>query len=205
MNRVGLTGTVASGKSTVGDLFERWGARRMDADVLARRAVAPGSDALRRIRETWGDGVVSADGSLDRAALRRQVFADQDARARLEGIVHREVRRLRAEWRAEMEKVGALLLVEEIPLLYETGLEDDYDAIVVVDAPAELRAARARTSRGWSLEEFQAIDASQMAPERKRARADYLIVNDGDREALERRARDVWCSLCGIDCVDGSA
>jgi len=204
VKRLGITGTLASGKSTVGGLFERWGARRLDADVLARQVVEPGTEGLRRIREMWGDRVIAEDGSLDRAALRRQVFDDRDARRQLEGIVHGEVRRLRGDWRAAMAQAGARVLVEEVPLLYETGLEDEYDAIIVVDAPAEVRAERALGSRGWSLEEFRAIDASQMASDRKQARADYVIYNDGDLEALERTARETWDSVCGIDAIDSA-
>lgn len=205
MIRVGLTGTVAAGKSTVGGLFERWGAQRVDADVLAREAVEPGSDGLHRIREIWGEDVLTTDGSLDRAALRRRVFPDAEARRQLEDIVHAEVRRLRDLWREAMTERGANILIEEIPLLYETGLGGGYDAIVVVDALIEVRAERARADRGWSLEDFEHVEASQMVPEEKRARADYVIWNDGDPEALERASREVWDSLLGIDATGGSS
>lgn len=173
-------------------MFETWGASRVDADRLARDAVGPGTPGLARIVETWGDVVLDEGGALDRAAMRRIAFADAGARARLEEIVHAEVRRLRDAWREEARAAGATIVVEEVPLLFETGMEEGYDAVVVVDAPTDERRRRAATSRGWSDGEFDAIDASQMAPAEKRARADHVIVNDGDEERLARRARAVW-------------
>lgn len=208
MIRVGLTGTVAAGKSTVGLLFEAWGASRVDADELARAAVAPGSDGLARIVEMWGDVVLDDEGGLDRAAVRRLVFADDAARSALERIVHAEVRRLRDKWRAGEVERGAAVLVEEIPLLFETGQAAGYDSVVVVDAPVAERRRRAQVSRGWTGEEFDAIDASQMPADEKRDRADHVIVNDADREALERAARSVWEILSNrarIDVPGGAA
>ncbi len=194
--RVGLTGTVAAGKSTVGDLFEGWGATRVDADRLAREAVAPGTPALDAIRERWGEDVLSG-GALDRDAMRRIAFADDAARRELEAIVHAGVRRLREAWRERAALEGATILVEEIPLLLERGLADDYDAIVVVDAPVEVRCERAGRSRGWSPEEFQRIDASQLPSSEKRAAADFVIDNAGDLPALEEKAAAVWRALEG--------
>ena len=131
--------------------------------------------------------------------MRRRVFDDEAARSELESIVHAEVRRLRAEWRERATSEGAFALVEEIPLLFETGLAGDYDVIVVVDAPIEARRARAAASRDWSAREFDAIDASQLAAEEKRRLADHVIWNDGDREGLEAAARTVWESIAGSD------
>lgn len=192
MIRVGLTGAVASGKSTVGRLFERWGAWRIDADELARRAVAPGTEGLARVREIWGERVIAEDGSLDREAMRRLVFADSEARRRLEEIVHAGVRRLRDDRLAEARAAGAEVTVEEIPLLFEVGMDDRFDAVVTVDAPVALRRRRAAASRGWSREEFDAVEAAQMPVEEKRARSDHVIVNDGTRAELEQAARSVW-------------
>lgn len=207
MIRVGLTGTLAAGKSTVGRLFESWGAARIDADRLARDAVAPGTDALERIRERWGDEVIAPDGSLDRAALRRRVFGDEGARAELERIVHAEVRRLREAWRRDMAR-RAEVVVEEIPLLFETGLDRGYDTIVVVDAPRSVRRARAAEQRGWTAEEFARVEAAQMDPAEKRERADYVLWNDGDLAVLERAAGDVWNAIrdsaTGSDDPDGA-
>lgn len=197
MIRVGLTGTLGAGKSTVGRLFERWGAFRVDADRLAREAVEPGSGALERIRRTWGDRVLDAEGVLDRGALRRLVTRDPEARRRLERIVHPEVARLRAERRREAEDRGVEVFVEEVPLLFEVGLEEEFDRVVVVDAPEETR--RRRVSRGREIDaaEFEAMDAAQMTGAEKRARADHVIWNDGDRASLERKARKVWERIRG--------
>jgi len=191
MIRVGLTGSVAAGKSTVGRLFESWGAARIDADRLAREAVSPGTEGLARIAARWGDEVLAPDGTLDRDALRRRVFGDEPARAELEKIVHAEVRRLRDEWRRNVAD-RAEVVVEEIPLLYETNLDAGYDVIVVVDAPRSLRRMRAAQERGWTAGEFDAVEAAQLDPAEKRARADHVLWNDRDVEALERSARDVW-------------
>ena len=193
--RVGLTGSLAAGKSSVGRLLETLGARRIDADELARRAVRPGSAALEEIRRIWGDGILAADGSLDRGAMRAVVFGDPRARARLEEIVHAEVRALRDGWHAEAERAGARIIVDEIPLLFELGMDDQFDTVVVVDADPAVRRARAMAARGWTADEFEAIDASQLAPEDKVARADHVIRNDGDEAALERAVVAVWRAL----------
>lgn len=192
MIRVGLTGTLGAGKSTVGRLFEAWGGWRTDADELAREAVAPGSPGLEAIRERWGDAVLSGDGSLDRAALREEVFGDPDARRELERIVHPEIRRLRSQGLREAERAGARIVVGEVPLLFETGMADEFDLVVVVDAPRELRMRRVREARGIDAETFAAMEAAQWSGERKRARADHVIWNEGSRDELEDRARRVW-------------
>lgn len=195
MIRVGLTGTLGAGKSTVGRLFESWGARRLDADRLARQAVEPGRPAHGRIRKAFGEEVLAPDGTLDRSALRRIVFRDPAARRRLEEIVHPEVGALRREALQRARREGVTVVVEEIPLLFEVGMEDEFDLVVVVDAPAEVRAERLREARGLTREEFEAMDAAQLPAEEKRGRADRVIHNDGSREALTRRARRVWDDL----------
>ncbi|MDT8436483.1 MAG: dephospho-CoA kinase [Gemmatimonadota bacterium] len=197
MIRVGLTGSLGAGKSTVGRLFEAWGAERIDADELAREAVAPGSDALARVRAAFGDGVVGAEGGLDRAAVRRLVFADPEARARLEAIVHPEVERRRAARLAEARERGVRVAVVEVPLLFEKGLRDAFDVVVVVDAPPEVRRTRVAEARGLGAEEFAAIERAQMAPERKREAADHVIWNDEGPRELEESAREVWDAVTG--------
>ena len=192
MLEVGLTGTVGAGKSTVGDLFERWGACRVDADRLAREAVAPGSAALAAIREAFGEKVVAEDGSLDRTAMRQRAFADPEARRRLEGIVHPEVRRLLSERAAEARAAGHEVFVAEVPLLFEGGLEEAFDCVVVVDAPRDERGRRVREERGVDEATFAAIEDAQWPAERKREAADLVVVNDGSLRELEERARAVW-------------
>jgi dephospho-CoA kinase len=190
--RVGLTGTVGAGKSTVGRMFERWGAWRVDADQLAREAVEPGTAALRAIRERFGEGVIGPDGRLDRAALRRRVFDRPGEREALERIVHPAVQRLRAEAVEAARRAGARVVVAEIPLLFETGLEDAFDVVVAVDAPEAARRARIESERGLEPGTFGAIEAAQWPAARKSSRADLVIENDGDLERLEREARAAW-------------
>ncbi|MXW65798.1 MAG: dephospho-CoA kinase [Gemmatimonadales bacterium] len=190
--RVGLTGTVAAGKSTLARNLAERGATVIDSDDLAREVVRPGSPAFARIRETFGSGVIGPDGAIDRAALREAAFADEQARERLEAISHAGIRELRARRIAEASAAGSRVVVEEIPLLFEVGLEDDYDMIVVVDAPREVREARALGSRGWTAEDFAAIDAAQLAAAEKRRRADRVLDNRGGPEELDIAARGLW-------------
>jgi len=192
---VGLTGSVAAGKSAVADLWREAGVRVVSADRLARTAVEPGTEALARIGELFGPGVIQADGALDRGAVRRIVFRDEDALRHLEGIVHPEVRRLRDEWTRGQREDGAELVVWEIPLLFETGTDGEVDVVVVVDAPAEVRRRRIVETRGIGDEEAVAIMAAQMAAEEKRRRADVVVENGGTREELVGRAAEVLREL----------
>ncbi len=192
MIRIGLTGTIGAGKSTVGGLFERWGAFRIDADLLAREAVEPGTPALSRIRDVFGVAVLLPDGSLDRAALRRIVFDDPEALARLERIVHPAVDGLRAALLAEARAAGSRAVVVEIPLLLEKDLSGEFDAVVVVDAPVEIRRERVCRSRSITSAEFDAMNAAQWDGERKTAAADHVIRNDAGLADLEGRSREVW-------------
>jgi len=192
---VGLTGNVASGKSTVAEAWRRAGARVIDADVLAREAVAPGSAALAAIRRRFGDAVVDAAGALDRAALRRTVFSDAAARGDLEAIVHPEVSRLRTLEEQRARGDGVPLVVHEIPLLYETGLERDMDVTVLVHAPEQVRLARLVRNRGLTESEARAIIEAQMPADAKLRRADIVIPNDSTEAALVRRALEVLAEL----------
>lgn len=193
--RVGLTGNIAAGKSTVADLWRRRGAAVVDADELARRAVAPGSAGLRRVVEAFGREVLDAGGELDRAALARRVFADADARARLEAIVHPEVARLRpAAERAALAggRPDRAIVVHDIPLLFEVGLGDEFDLVAHVHAPAEARRARLVEGRGMAPDEAAARIAAQMPSEEKIPLADVVIDNSGDLDALGGAADAAW-------------
>jgi len=192
---VGLTGNVASGKSSVADAWRRAGARVIDADVLAREAVAPGSPGLAAVRHRFGDGVFDATGSLDRAALRRAVFADAAARADLERIVHPEVARLRAREEARARAEHADLVVHEVPLLFETGLDREMDVTVLVHAPEEVRLRRLVEKRRLVEAEARAIMDAQMPAMAKLSRADIVIENDSTEGALVRRALEVLDQL----------
>jgi len=195
MLRVGLTGNVAAGKSTVLALFARWGASVVDDDVLAREAVAPGGEVLRAIVQRFGAGIVQPDGALDRAALRRVVMGDPRALADLNAIVHPVVQRRSAEREAAARAAGAAVVVHDIPLLFEVLDPAAFDVIVLVDAPEAVRRARLVRDRGLPAQEADALLAAQLPSDAKRARSAFVIENDGTRESLETRSREVWRAL----------
>jgi dephospho-CoA kinase len=192
---VGLTGNIASGKSTVARLLSERGATIIDADVLSRRAVEPGTPAYDRIVERWGSEVVAPDGLLDRAALRHLVFPDHDELEELNRIVHPEVNRLRDRLVADAVGRGDRVVVCDVPLLFEKKMADEFNRIVLVDAPRPLRLERLMRERG--LDETEALDmiAAQMPAELKRARADYVIDNAGTLTDLEAKVAHVWTEL----------
>ncbi len=195
MLRVGLTGNVAAGKSSVARLFEGWGAVLVDHDALARLAVAPGSSALAAVLARFGDDLALPGGELDRAALRRRVMRDPRARADLEAIVHPDVLRQGQAREDEARQRGAAIVVHDIPLLFEVLDPAGFDAVVLVDAPPALRRERLRHGRGLSAEDADALIAAQAPSQPKRSRATFVIDNDGTRAALETRARAVWHEL----------
>ena len=195
MLNVGLTGNAGAGKSTVAQLFRSWGAAVIDADELAREAVAPGSRALAAIAERFGRDVLRADGTLDRAALRHRVMGEEPARAALNHIVHPEVHALRAVRVASLERAGARIIVHDIPLLFEVLDPADFDVVVLVDAPETARRARLARARGLDAAEIDALIAAQAPSADKRARSSYVIDNDGTAAALESAARTVWTQL----------
>jgi dephospho-CoA kinase len=192
---VGLTGNIASGKSTVAQLLSERGATIIDADVLARRAVERGSAAFDAIVRRWGTSILAPDGHLDRAALRRTVFGHPKELEALNDIVHPEVERLRDKRIAEARSRGDRIVVCDIPLLFEKKMVGTFDKIVLVDAPRPLRLERLVRDRG--LRETEAMDmiAAQMPAELKRARADFVIDNAGTLTELEAKVDDVWASL----------
>ena len=197
MKSVALTGNAAAGKSAVATAWARAGVSVVSADELARQAVAPGSPGLAEVRAAFGDDVLAADGTLDRGALRRRVFSDDEARRRLEGILHPRIRTLRSAWMEERRNAGDALVVAEIPLLFETGHEGDFDAVVLVDAPDAVRLGRLVEQRGFSEEEARRVMAAQMDPAEKRRRAHHVLSNDGTLEALEAAAADLLEELRG--------
>jgi dephospho-CoA kinase len=195
--KVGLTGNIAAGKSSVAEVWRSLGARVSDADEHARRAVEPNTPAFAAIVAEWGSRVLASDGTLDRPALRDIVFRDPEARKRLEAIVHPAVGALRAAEAEAAEREGARILVADIPLLFEAGLAPEFDVVVLVDAPVEERRRRLVEERGIDPEEADRLISSQMPAELKRAGAHVVIENGGSREELEGRAREVWRELEG--------
>ncbi len=192
---VGLTGNMAAGKSAVAELWRRAGTPVISADDLAREAVAPGTATLAAIVALLGPEAVKANRRMDRAAVRRIVFADEGLRKKLEAIVHPAVRRLRDEWTARQRAAGADVVAWEIPLLFETGANAHVDVIVVVHAATEARRRRAMRTRGLSADEADAMMAAQLPARRKRERADYVIDNDGTRSELAVRAAEVLAQI----------
>lgn len=193
--RVGLTGGVASGKSTVSVMLSELGAVIIDADMLAREAVAVGSEGLELVRAAFGDPVIAADGSMDRAAVAAIVFADPDQRRVLEEIIHPRVRARAAQ--IEQAAPPEALVVHDIPLLVETGQAPDFDAIIVVDAPVETALGRMISDRGMTAEDAQARIAAQATREQRRAVATYLIENNSTLAHLRARVEEVYDDLIG--------
>ena len=197
MLRVGLTGGIGSGKSEVSRRLAALGAVVLDADTAARRVVEPGTPGLARIAETFGPGVLQPDGSLDRKRLGELVFADPAQREKLNAIVHPLVRdwMRAAEDAARRSHGNGAVIVQDVPLLVETGRAGDYDVVIVVDAPPELQASRLAGQRGMPAEQAAARMAAQASREQRLAVADIVIDNSGTLEDLDRRVAEVWKEL----------
>jgi dephospho-CoA kinase len=187
---VGLTGGIGSGKSAVAQRLAKHGAIIIDADVIAREVVAPGTDGLREVVAVFGTEILGADGALDRPALGRLVFEDPAARERLEAIVHPRVRARTAEIVAAAPEDA--VVVNDVPLLVEAGLAGAYEIVIVVEAPEAVRVARLVTDRGMSEADARARIAAQATDGQRRAVAHVVIVNDGSRGDLDAKVDEVW-------------
>ena len=198
--RVGLTGGIASGKSTVSAILAELGAVVIDADKLAREVVEKGTPGLAAVVEAFGDDLLTADGDLDRPAMGALVFNDEAKRRVLEGIVHPLV----------FERIVALeegapadaVVVHDIPLLAESGRADTFDAVIVVDAPPETQVERMLRDRGWTREDAESRIASQASREDRLAIATYVVDNTGSLEDLRRRIEQIYVDL--TDAARGS-
>jgi len=188
--RVGLTGGVASGKSTVAGELAALGAVVIDADALSREVVARGTPGLTAIVEAFGPGILTPEGDLDRPAMGRLVFNDEEQRRRLEGIVHPLV----FERYAELEEAAAPddVVVHDVPLLVESGRAGEFDAVLVVDVPEELQIERMVSQRGWSEDDARSRIAAQATREERRAAATHILENTGTHEDLRHRATEVF-------------
>ncbi|NLT29902.1 MAG: dephospho-CoA kinase [Propionibacterium sp.] len=193
MVQVGLTGGIGSGKSAVADLLAGHGAVIIDADLLAREAVLPGTDALARIVERFGPEVLTAEGELNRPALGEIVFADPRALADLEAITHPAIRKLATA--REAEAGPDAVVVHVIPLLVEADQQGRFDTVVVVDVPEEVQEARVRARDGWTLEHVRARMAAQATRAERLAVADHVIDNSGDHDELVTRVARLWDAL----------
>jgi dephospho-CoA kinase len=191
--RVGLTGGVASGKSAVAKILTELGAVVVDADLLAREVVEPGTPGLAAVVEAFGEGVRAEDGTLDRPALGTVVFSDPEARTRLEAILHPLIR---ARAAAIEEEAGPdALVVHDIPLLVETGQADSFDAVLVVDVPTETQVERMVRDRGMTREDALARIAAQAGREARLAAATHVVENTGTCEDLRDRVTEVFALL----------
>ena len=179
--RIGLTGGIATGKSTVAQMFAALSVPVIDADQVARDVVAPGTPLLAQVLETFGTRVRRADGSLDRAALRHLVFEDADQRRRLEALLHPAVWARIGEL---AQSAGGRYQIHVIPLLIETGAESQYDRVLLVDCPQALQIARLRARDGCTADEARAMLASQAVREARIAAADDVIQNDASAADL---------------------
>ena len=198
MLTVGLTGGIGSGKSAVSALLVARGAALVDADANARVVVAPGTPGLAAVIAEFGDGLLRPDGSLDRAALGRIVFADPAALARLNAIVHPLIGEESARQVATADAAGVKVLVHDVPLLVENGLQGRYDAVVVVAASPETQLDRLVRLRGMTEVDARARIAAQAPLADKLAVATYVIDNDGPLSALEPQVERVWRALLAI-------
>ena len=194
MVRVALTGGIATGKSHCLQRFAELGAPVIDADSLAREAVAPGTPGLSAIAVRFGSGLVRPDGALDRAALARIVFSDPRARAALEAIVHPDVYRRIREWFANLP-VGTRLAVADIPLLFETGQDHDFDRVIVAACEPQEQIRRMVARNGLSEEDARARLAAQWPIAEKVARAHRVIWTDRGNAETDRQVKDVYETL----------
>jgi dephospho-CoA kinase len=191
--RVGLTGGIASGKSTVSAILRELGAVVIDADALARDVVAKGTPGLAAVVAEFGSGMLTAHGDLDRAAMGELVFGDESARKRLEAIVHPLVFERIVD--LEAHAPAGSVVVHDIPLLAESGRAETFDAVIVVDAPAGVQVDRMVRDRGWTEEDALARIAAQATPEDRRAIATYLVENTGSLEELRRAVEKIYGEL----------
>ncbi|GAA4720669.1 dephospho-CoA kinase [Nocardioides conyzicola] len=191
--RVGLTGGIASGKSTVSAILAELGAVIIDGDVLAREVVEKGTPGLDQVVEAFGPEILLPDGAMDRAKVGQIVFNDEAKRKLLESIVHPLIFERYAALEASAPADG--VVVHDIPLLAESGRADTFDAVIVVETPAEVQVERMLRDRGWTRQDAESRIASQATPEQRRAIATYLIVNTGTREELRARVEAVYAEL----------
>jgi len=191
--RVGLTGGIASGKSTASALLRQWGAIVIDGDALAREVVEKGTPGLAAVVAAFGPDVLNEDGDLDRPKMAKLVFGDDEARRRLEAIVHPLV----FERIVEIEVAAGpdAVVVHDIPLLAETGRHASFDAVIVIDAPEEVQLERMTRDRAWSEGDARARMSAQASRELRRSIATHVVDNSGTCDELAARLRKVYDEL----------
>ena len=195
MRRIALTGGIATGKSHVRAAFERLGIPTIDADVLARQAVRPGSPGLEAVVSRFGGGVLEPSGELNRRALAALVFSDPEARQDLEAIIHPEVRDATERWFSRLDPTAHAFAIADIPLLYETGLHLGFDAVIVAACEPQTQLRRIIERDGLTKAEARQRLAAQLPIEDKVRRADHVIRTDGTYDDTERQVRLVHARL----------
>lgn len=194
--RIGLTGGIACGKSTVSAMLTELGAHLVDADRVAREVVLPGEPALQAVAEKFGQAVLNEDGSLNRPALGSIVFGQADRLRELEAITHPAIRQRMREQMEQAERLEAdPVVVADIPLLYETEQQSSYEGVIVVYVPHEVQRERLMNRNGLSADEAERRIGLQMDIERKRSMADWVIDNSGTLEETRKQVQQLWDSL----------
>jgi len=196
---VGLSGGIGSGKSAAADKFAELGAAIIDADAIAHELTGPGGGAMPAIRQAFGEEVVAADGSLDRAVMRRLVFADASRRVQLEAILHPMIRAASAARRDAARAAGAPYVVMVVPLLVESAnYRERFDRIAIVDCSEDLQVKRVMARNGLGAAEVEAIMAAQTSRQARLAAADDVISNDADLSALQAQVAALHVKYCAL-------
>jgi dephospho-CoA kinase len=195
VRRIALTGGIATGKTWVRGRFDDLGVPTIDSDVLAREAVAVGTPALSAVVRRFGPEILRPSGALDRQKLGQLVFADPDARHALEAIIHPEVRRATEQWFASLDPQAHSWALADIPLLYETGRDRDFDAVIVVACDPETQVQRIIARDGLSEHEARQRMAAQLPIGEKVAKADHVIRTDGTLDETDAQVEGLWKKL----------
>jgi dephospho-CoA kinase len=193
---LGITGNIASGKSSVAAEFKRLGAAVVDADQLAREAVEPGSDGLARLVALFGEEILTSDGALNRSCLAGIIFTDPDARKQLNAIIHPAIAKLALSRLTELRnRTATSLIIYEAPLLFEAGAESRVDKVLVVKIDAEIQRQRLMKRDNLSVEDADIRIATQMDQDEKLQRADYVIDNSGSLERMKEQVESLWKNI----------
>jgi len=199
MLKVGLTGGIASGKSTVAEAFARLGAKVLDADKIAREVVLPGQPAWRKLQQAFGPEFFLPDGEVNRSKLRRLVFADPEERSKLNAIVHPEVmKEINCRFEQLTTSAPDAMVVVDVPLLLEVGVAHRFDRVIVVYVTKSIQIERLRQRDGLSLEEARRALSTQMVLNKKVEQADYVIDNSGTRAETQAQVEEVWQELLAL-------
>jgi len=195
---IAITGGIGSGKSAVAKLFEQWGAQTVDADILAREVVEPGSEGFQRVVQNFGPDMVLADGSLNRPKLASIIFSDQEKKALLESLLHPLIRERWLSQLEQLKKGNAPLIAYIVPLFFEsTAQMPEIEKVVLISAPEETRIARIMSRDLFPRQIAELRIKAQLPDSAKIDKSDYVIKNDSSLEQLESRARDVFRELAG--------